>query len=239
MSWLVQLFRPRADLAPSVNAAVDAWRALPAIADDAPLAHARFVVLDVETGGLNPRRDALLSIGAVVVEGRRVAPRYTFSAVLHNPNPSARENILVHGLTPTMQAQGEPPEQALSEYLSFIGNSPCVAFHADFDRTALERALRARLGVRAGNPWIDLARLAPALVPQAHLARASLDEWLAYFRLQAHVRHNAVHDAQVAAELLLILLARAQARGIATLGGLRALAEQPNRFTTRGDITGV
>lgn len=239
MSWLAHLFRPKSELAPVIAQAVEAWRGLPPVPDDIALEHARFIVLDVETGGLNPRRDALLSIGAVVVEEMRLAPRYTFSAVLRNPIPSSRENILVHGLTPSMQAEGEPPEQALSEYLRFVGKHPCVAFHAGFDRTALARALRAALGVRADNLWFDLAQLAPALVPQAHLPRAGLDDWLAYFRLQAHVRHNAVHDAQVAAELFLILLARANARGVTTLAELRALAQTQDRFSTRGDITGV
>lgn len=239
MSWLVQLFRPKTELPPAVVETLDAWRALPVVPPDSDIAETRFVIVDVETSGLNPRRDALLSIGAVVVEGMRLAPRYTFSAVLRNPTPSSRDNILVHGLTPSMQKAGEPPEQALSEYLRFIGKAPCVAFHAGFDRIALDRALRRTLGVRSDNVWLDLARLAPALVPEAHLTQASLDDWLAHFRLQAHVRHNAVHDAQVAAELFLILLARATARGVKTLGALHEIAAVPDRFTTRSDITGV
>lgn len=239
MSWLVQLFRPKLDLPRAAADALEAWRGAAEVPAETPLEQTRFVIVDVETSGLNPRRDALLSVGAIVVEGLRLAPRHTFSAVLRNEAPSSRANVLVHGLTPSMQAQGEPPEQALSEFLRFLGKSPCVAFHAGFDRVALHRALRHTLGVRFDNVWLDLARLAPALVPQAHLAQAALDDWLAHFRLSAHVRHNAVHDAQVAAELFLILLARATARGIATLGELRALAEIQGRFSTRGDITGV
>lgn len=239
MSWLVQLLRPKVDLPPAAARALEEWRALPAVSEETPLARTRFIVMDIETSGLNPRRDALLSIGAVVVEGMRLAPRYTFSAVLRNEVPSSRDNVLIHGLTPSMQIEGEPREQALSEFLTFAGKSPCVAYHAGFDRVALDRALRRALGARIDNPWIDLARLAPALVPQAHLRNAALDDWLAHFRLRAHVRHNAVHDAQVAAELFLILLARAVSRGVATLGELRALAEAHARFTTRGDITGA
>jgi DNA polymerase-3 subunit epsilon len=239
MSWLVHLFRPQADLPPPIAQCVEAWRALPTVAEDTLLEQTRFVVVDVETSGLDPRRDRLLSIGAVVVEGMRLAPRHTFSTILRNEKPSTRENILLHGLTPSVQAAGEAPEQALSEFLTFVGNAPCVAFHADFDRTVLERALRTALGVRLSNPWLDLARLAPVLVPEARLAQAALDDWLAYFRLRAHVRHNAVHDAQVAAQLFLILLQRATARGIATLAALRATAEAYKRFNTRGGISGV
>ncbi len=238
MSWVVPLFRPKSELPPSIAAAVEAWRAAPPVADSTPLVQTRFVVIDVETSGLDPRRDRLLSIGAVAVEGMKLAPRYTFSAVVRNDVPTRRENIVVHGLTPTAQAAGEPPEQALSEFLRFAGKSPCVAFHADFDRAVLARAVRAELGVRLDNPWLDLAQLAPALVPTARRSRAPLDDWLAHFRLRAHARHNAVHDAQVAAELFLILLARAGARRLATLGALRACAES-GKTVAAGDIAGT
>lgn len=239
MSWLVQLFRSPDDLPPPIAQSLDAWRALPAVAEDAPLEQTRFVVVDVETSGLNPYRDHLLSIGAVVVEGARLAPRHSFSAVLRHETPSARDNVLVHGLTPSIQAAGEAPERALSEFLTFLGNAPCVAYHAEFDRTILGRALRTALGVQLSNPWLDLARLAPVLVPEARLRSSALDDWLAYFRLRAHVRHNALHDAQVAAQLFLILLKRAAARGITALARLRAAAETQKQFFTRGGITGV
>ena len=234
MAWLGQLFRPKVDLPVTVANAVDAWRALPGISDRVLISETRFVVLDVETSGLNPRRDRLLSIGALAVEHMHMAPRQAYNAVLRNDRPSTRENVLVHGLTPTRQAAGELPERALSDFLDFVGKAPCVAFHATFDRTVLDRALRAELGVRLANPWLDLAQLAPILFPEARLVYGTLDEWLAYFRLRVHTRHDAVHDAHATAELFLILLARAGARGISTLAQLRATGHKHLRITTGG-----
>ena len=222
MSCVIQLFRGSRDLPPPIAATVRAWRARPRVPEATALAATRFVVLDVETTGLNPRRDRLLSIGAVPVERLRLVPGGTFTVLLQNEAPSTRENIVVHGLTPARQAAGEPRAQALGRFLEFLGKAPCVAFHADFDRAVLERALHEELGVRLPNPWLDLAALAPALVPQARLAQATLDDWLAHFRIPVHARHDAVHDAYAAAELLLLLLARARARGLSTLAQLRA-----------------
>lgn len=224
MSWLMQLFHTRSDLAEPIAASLEAWRVREPVADATALAHARFAVVDVETTGLNPRRNRLLSIGAVTVERMRLVPREAFDAVLRNETPSTRENVLVHGLTPTRQAAGEMRDQVLSDFLDFVGNAPCVAFHAGFDRTVLDRALRAELGVRLPNPWLDLAELAPALFPEARLVHGALDDWLAYFRINVHKRHDAIHDAHAAAELLLVLLARARERGISTLAQLRAAA---------------
>lgn len=224
MSWLTQLFRARSDLPEPIAASLKAWQVLEPVSDASALAQTRFVVADVETSGLNPRRDRLLSIGAVAVERMRIVPREAFDAVLRNEIPSTRANVLVHGLTPTRQAAGQRPEQVLSDFLDFVRNAPCVAFHAEFDRIVLNRALRRELGARLSNPWLDLAELAPALVPEARLVHAALDDWLAYFRIGVHTRHDAMHDAHAAAELLLILLARAEARGISTLAQLRAAA---------------
>jgi DNA polymerase-3 subunit epsilon len=232
MAWLAQLFRPKVELANALVRAVEAWRALPESRDSTAIDEARFIVLDVETSGLDPRRDRLLSIGAVEVERMHVAPSEAFSVIVRNQYPSTRENVAVHGLTPTQQAAGEIPEEALVRFLEFVGKSPCVAFHAHFDRTVLGRALRSELGVRLSNPWIDVARLAPILVPEARLVHGGLDDWLAYFRLRAHTRHDAVHDAHATAEIFLILLARAGARGISTLAQLRAAAHMHERITT-------
>jgi DNA polymerase-3 subunit epsilon len=228
------LFRPKIELPQALARAVEAWRALPQCRDGAAIGETRFVVVDVETSGLDPWRDRLLSLGAVAVERMRLTPREGFSAILRNPWPSTRENVVVHGLTPTRQAAGEIPDRALGDFLAFIGKSPCVAFHADFDRIVLDRALRAELGVRLSNPWIDVAQLAPALFPEARLVGGALDDWLGYFRLRALTRHDAAHDAHATAELLLVLLARAGARGIATLAQLRAAAHGQERITTGG-----
>ena len=234
MSCLTQLFRSRQTLPDPIADALATWRAVPGVSDSTALTELRFAVIDVETSGLNPRRDRLLSIGAVPVERMQIVPHAAFNAVLRNEAPTTRENVLVHGLTPTRQAAGETPAQALSDFLGFVGKAPCVAFHAEFDRTVLDRALRAELGVRLPNPWLDAAQLAPALFPEARLLRGTLDDWLAYFRLRMQARHDAIHDAHATAELLLILLARAGARGITTLAQLRAAARTHMRIITGG-----
>lgn len=222
MSSVIELLRGARPLPSPVEASVRAWRARARVAETEALARTRFVVLDVETTGLNPRRDRLLSIGAVPIERLRLVPGEIFAVLLRNDAPLARDNVVVHGLTPARQAAGEPRAPALGRFLEFLGKSPCVAFHAGFDRAVLERALRAELGVRLPNAWIDLAALAPALVPQARLDGGVLDDWLGHFGISVHARHDAVHDAFAAAELFLMLLARARARGLTTIAQLRA-----------------
>ena len=109
MSWLARLFRSADELPAPLAERLAAWRALPAASERVPLAEARFVVVDVETSGLDARRDRLLAIGAVAVEGRRLRPGQGFEATLQSPVASERENILVHGISPDAQARGLAP----------------------------------------------------------------------------------------------------------------------------------
>jgi len=227
MSFLTRLFRPHIELPVALAARLDAWRALPVVSEHAPLNEARFVVVDVETSGLDPRRDRLLSVGAVAVNGSRLRPGEGYSATVRNPVPSEKDNILIHGIGPDAQTGGLAPDEALMGFLELAHRDVLVAFHADFDRTVLDRALRQQLGMRLPNLWLDLAVLAPALVPN-HRNRV-LDDWLTEFGLRAHVRHNATADAFATAELLLILLNRAARRGMKTVGELLAAAEMHRR----------
>jgi DNA polymerase III subunit epsilon len=229
MSWLTRLFRPHVELPPGYAERVDAWQNLPTVSEKEPLAQARFIVVDVETSGLDTHKDRLLSMGACAVEAARLHAGENYESILRRNETSERDNILIHGIGPQAQAAGRAPEESLMGFLEFIGKQPLVAFHAGFDKAMIGRDLRETLGVRLPQAWIDLAMLAPALVPEARLPQAGLDEWLAYFGLRAHARHRAVDDAMATGELFLILLKRALMGGIDTFGLLLVAAEEHQR----------
>lgn len=239
MSWLTRLFRPHVELPPGYAERVDAWRELPAASERDALTQARFIVVDVETSGLDVRKDRLLSIGACAVEASRLRAGENYETILWHGEASQRDNILIHGIGPQAQAAGQSPEESLMGFLEFIGKHPLVAFHAGFDQAVLNRDLRETLGVRLFNPWLDLAQLAPALAPEARLTQAGLDDWLGRFGLRAGARHRAVDDAFVTAELFLVLLARARARELSTVSMLHAVCEQQARLVPGGGAGGV
>jgi DNA polymerase-3 subunit epsilon len=229
MSLFTRLFGPTVELPAALAARLGAWRALSPCDEQVTLAAARVVVVDVESSGLDARRDRLLAIGACRVRGRRLLVGAGFERILSQAQASSRENILVHGIAPGEQAAGLPAEQALMDFLEFAGKELLVAFHAPFDRTLLDRATREILGVRLPNPWLDLAYLAPALCPEERRARGSLDDWLHRFDIRVRARHRAVDDVLATGELFLMLLARAAARGVNTVGALLVAAETQQR----------
>ncbi|MFM2449917.1 MAG: polymerase PolC-type [Pseudomonadota bacterium] len=170
----------------------------------------RWIVLDVESSGLDMHSDRLLAIAAIGVRFDSPAPRIdlgdSFEVLLRQSDQEAvidKNNILLHGIGVGMQRSGTVAPDALRAFARYVGDSPLIAFHAAFDRTLIERAFKTHLGLRLPNPWLDLEPLAAVLNP-AVKARA-LDEWMAHFNIHCAVRHQAAADTLATAELLLKL----------------------------------
>lgn len=177
-----------------------------------PLDAARWVVIDCETSGLDIARDRLLSVGAVAVMGARVQLAGAFAALVAQAEPSAPENMLIHGIGGDAQRGGQPLHLVLSNLEKFTGDGIPVAFHAPFDAAILKRH-----GLKVSRAWLDLAVLAPALFPERGNRESTLGHWLAQFGIPAHGRHDALGDAFATAQLLLVALAEAKRQRAATV----------------------
>lgn len=174
----------------------------------------RWVVVDLETTGLNLSKDQVLSIGAVVIEDGAIDFSQQFERTLQCDKQKLGPSVLIHGLAPSTIAAGSDPAEALLAFMEFVGDSPLLAFHAPFDCHMLGRALKDYLGYRLQHPFLDVADIAPMLCPQANIRQGGLDEWIDWFKLQIFDRHNASADALATAELALILFSRARQQTI-------------------------
>jgi DNA polymerase III subunit epsilon len=182
--------------------------------NEQPLRQQRWVVIDLETSGLNMNRDQVLSIGAIVIEDGAIDFGQQFERTLLRPDHKLSPSVLLHGLGPSAIAAGSEPVDALLDLMEFVGDSPLIAFHAAFDQHMLGRALKDSLGYRLQHSFFDVAEMAPMLCPNAGIRQAGLDDWTKFFGLHAGERHNASADALVTAELALILFSYARRQQI-------------------------
>jgi DNA polymerase-3 subunit epsilon len=186
--------------------------------------NARWVVVDVETAGLDANRDALISIGALGVQGGAIDLADSFEVVLRQPESSSRANIEVHGIGGAEQAGGIDPAAALGAFTEFAGEAPLVAFHAPFDKAVLERAFKLHLRKSWRREWLDLADVAPLAWPGRADARRGLDGWLEAMGIPILYRHRAIVDCLATAQLLLMVLREAGRLGARTPKQLLALS---------------
>jgi len=218
-------------LLPAQQQRLEAWLAQPAEDLRRPFAEARYVVVDVESTGLDLQKDRLIAIGAVAVVGGRIDLAQSFEVVLRQDQASSRANILIHGIGGAAQREGQPPVDALLDFLEFLGPSPLVAFHVAFDSTMIGRAMRAYLGINLKHPWLDLAYVVPGLLPQWRHKYRALDDWTGYFGIGNFARHSALADALATAQLLLVALPLAKDKRSEHYRSLQDL-EQSYRWVT-------
>jgi DNA polymerase-3 subunit epsilon len=226
MNWFRRWFRRSPVLSAEELSAIAAYQALPGPPSAQALQDARFVVLDVETSGLNPYRDRLLSIGAIAVHNGTIHVRDAFEAVLRQDIASDHQNILVHGIDGTTQLSGRDARAVLLDFIGYAGNAPVVGYHVDFDRITIERAVQRMFGLELLNDWVDLARIVPALFPDQASRGNGLDYWLSEFSIENFARHDAMADALAAAQLLLVAMSQAASAGVANYGALKRLDEE-------------
>ncbi|MBN2022765.1 MAG: 3'-5' exonuclease [Pirellulales bacterium] len=114
-----------------------------------PFLPERFVVVDIETTGLDPDRHEIIEIGAIKVN-RDSTFHQTFQALVRPTRRISTRITEITGITNEMLRQeGESLETALRAFAEFAESLGIVFFNADFDRAFLRAAaLRARVRLR-------------------------------------------------------------------------------------------
>jgi len=100
----------------------------------------RLLALDVETTGLVPGRDRVVSVGWVPVDGDRLDLAGARRFVVRGDDPGAAADI--HGLTHDDLAAGTPLPQVLAELRRALQGRALLAHHATFDLGFLQAAFR-------------------------------------------------------------------------------------------------
>lgn len=221
LDWVSRQVMSNPVLTPEQKKRLATWHAQSRIAMSSTFNASRCVVLDVETSGLNLRRDKLISIGAVAVVNGRISLGESYSIVLLQEVVSERENILLHEITGTEQREGMPAADALLGFLEFVGKDPLVAFHVTFDKTMIRRAIKRYLGFNFKQPWLDLAYMMPGLNPSLAGRLRTLDDWSGQFEIHNPARHNALADALATSQLCLVALKQAGYKNIFNFSGLQ------------------
>ena len=170
---------------------------------------ASYVVLDLETTGLNCYYDRIIQFGGVKVEHGMVTDSLS---IYINPERSLPKKIVqVTGITDAELADKPTIDKAIDRILAFLGDSILVTHNADFDFSFLQQTL-LRLGMPLlKNPVIDTLSLSRYLFPESKrhsLGSLCRNMEVAYDEDEAH---RADYDARVLNDVwmpMLVLLTK-------------------------------
>lgn len=181
-----------------------------------------YTVFDTETTGFAPDEgDEIVSIGAVRIVGGRLLRTETFERLVDPGRSIPRTSTAVHGITRELVRDAPSLDEVLPTFAAFASGSVLVGHNVAFDMAFLAAAQR-RTGTALSAPLLDTLLIDGMVHPdhEAHTLEAMAE------RLGVDVvgRHTALGDALLTAEIFLRLLPLLGARGVHTLGELRAAA---------------
>ena len=170
---------------------------------------ASYVVLDLETTGLNCYYDRIIQFGGVKVEHGMVVD--SLSVYINPERPLPKKIVQVTGITDSELADKPTIDKAIDRILAFLGDSILVTHNADFDFSFLQQTL-LRLGMPLlKNPVIDTLSLSRYLFPESKrhsLGSLCRNMEVAYDEDEAH---RADYDARVLNDVwmpMLVLLTK-------------------------------
>ena len=168
----------------------------------APYRGQEWVAIDCEATGLDPRRDQLLSVAAVPVNGTTIRLRERLVIHVAYDGADLEQAIRHHRLRPVDLASGLPLADAMTQLMAMLGNRPLVGYCIGFDRALLSRSLRDTLGFSLPQRCIDIrggfADLWRRRHPD-HPPDLRLEAMAQSLNLPVFERHDALGDALTAA----------------------------------------
>lgn len=199
--------------------------AVPFPPPDTPLDALRLLAVDIETTGLDPRSDRLLSIGFVPVDGGSVVLGGAGRVLVRGDGEVGR-SATVHGLTDDRLAAGVPLPDAVEVLLDALAGRVLLAHYARVETGFLSAACRLAWGGTMPCGVVDTLELERRLVARRWGSDAepgSLRLWAARGRrgLPVYRAHEALTDALSCAELYLAQRAELAARAPETVLTLR------------------
>lgn len=187
--------------------------------------NARFVVLDTESTGFDPKRDRIVSIGAIGVMGFELLLEDTFDVFMPVAHNTA--SVTLHGITREHSVErGVPEEPALRAFLDYLSDGVIVGHHIRHDVAILNTAISAHFGFELRNMCVDTMDLTLRLADIGCLDRDranhdyTLDGLARLFRIRPADRHTAAGDAFITGQIFLKLLRLAKRAGLLRLGQL-------------------
>jgi DNA polymerase-3 subunit epsilon len=166
------------------------------------LAESTFVVVDVETTGLNPVEDRITEIAMMKVQNGILLDEFS---TLINPLISIPSSITeLTGIDNLMVVDAPPAREVVPAISKFLGDAVFVAHNAPFDWGFVSQTTIRERGIELTNPQLCTVKLSQRILP--HLRSKSLGPVTSALNIRIPERHRASGDAFATALVLVKFL---------------------------------
>jgi DNA polymerase-3 subunit epsilon len=166
-----------------------------------PYTDFNYVVVDLETTGLDTKKDRVVSVGAVRLVKGRVRLSERFCELVNPGRDIPVESIKIHGIKPDQVARARPANLVFEDFLDYLGSDILVAHYAAFDLHFINLTMRRLYGFALQNLALDTARMCKQVILphdpygiNRNRRQCTLDALCTRFNLNLADRHTAFGD---------------------------------------------
>jgi len=195
---------------------------------------ARYVVMDTELTGMDARRDSIISVGAVGMQGGRIALGDTFYEMVSPETKLTSESIVVHGIMPSEVANKPSIQTVIDDFLKFCRGAVMVGHFVSLDLAFLNKVMKRLYGRRFPQPAADTGRISDWMQDHDNGFRRNYgcsdgNKDLFSLAKKHHIpvseAHNALMDAFITAQLFQRFLGFLPELGVRTVKDLLRIAK--------------
>jgi DNA polymerase-3 subunit epsilon len=167
------------------------------------------VVYDCETTGLNPKKDNIISIGAVKVKGNKVLTNEAIHIFVEQKEAISHQSITIHQIRNCDLEGAVPIEEAIERFLYYIGNRKLVGYYLEFDVAMINKYTKLMYGITLPNKKVEVSAIyfdkKIARIPQGNID-LRFNTILKELDLPKLSAHDALNDAVMTAMMYVKLL---------------------------------
>jgi len=167
------------------------------------------ISLDLETTGLDPKKDSLLSFGLVQIKHQSIQLNTAWHEIISVEQDIPEASAVIHHITDDQAAGGKPLEILLPKLLQRLAGKIMLVHYANIEQKFLDAACRKLYGSPFVINTIDTLQLGQRLLSLRNHSIQTGDLRLfnlrPLFGLPMYKAHNALYDALATAELFLAM----------------------------------
>ena len=156
-----------------------------------------YIVLDIETDGLDPLKDKIIEIGAI-----KVGEKSESFQKLIKIDSNLPENIknLTQISDEVLNEEGISMDLALKEFIEFIGSTTILGYNVGFDIKFLNSSLQKKGLEKINNKVYDIMQFVKR--DKLFLNNYKLETVLKSYGIEEKVPHRALEDARLEEKLI-------------------------------------
>lgn len=168
------------------------------------------IALDLETTGLDPVKDHIVSIGMVQIRNFCIDLESAWHRIIYTPKAIPEDSAVIHSITDDAVATGEDLTQLVPTLLDKLKGKVLLVHHAAIESGFLNNLCQSLYGQEFCMPVIDTEVLARRQIRRTQQAiqagQLRLFNLRERYHLPAYKAHNALSDALATSELFLALV---------------------------------